>query len=48
MAIEDGAGGVGNRFVHVVAVNEHCVEAGDTAALGRTSPLEKLGQHRER
>ena len=38
VAVEDRAGGIGDRLVHVVAFDEHGVEPGDAAALGRHRP----------
>ena len=47
VAVEDRAGGVGDRLVHVVAVDEHRVDAGDRTALGCSGPLEQPGQEGE-
>ncbi len=47
MAVEDRAHGVGDRLVHVVAVDEHGVEAGDRAARRGAGALEQLRQQRE-
>ena len=47
MAVEDRTGGVGDRLVHVVALDQHGVEAGDAPPVRRARPLEQLGQQRE-
>ena len=47
MPVEDRADGVGDRLVHVVAVDEHRVDASDRAAFGRACSLEQPGQERE-
>jgi hypothetical protein len=47
VAVEDRARRVGDRLVHVVAVDEHGVEAGDRAAVARARALEQLREHRE-
>ncbi len=47
VAVEDRAHRVGDRLVHVVALDEHRVEAGDRSAPGRARALEQLRQHRE-
>src|SRR3954468_6355449 len=47
VAVEDRAGGVGDRLVHVVAVDEHGVEGGDRAVRARARALEELREHRE-
>ena len=44
MAVEDRPHGVGDRLVHVVAVDEHGVEGGDGAQLRRAGALEQLGR----
>ena len=47
MAVEDRARRVGDRLVHVVALDEHGVEAGDRAPLGGAGALEQARQRRE-
>ena len=47
VAIEDRADGVGDRLVHVVALDQDGVEAGDRPRVAAAGPLEKLGQIRE-
>ena len=43
MAVEDRAGGVADRVVQVVALDEHGVEAGDAADVGRRRPARAAG-----
>ena len=47
MAVQDAPGGIGDRFVHVIAVDEYRVEAGDGAVRRGAGPLQKLRQHGE-
>ena len=47
MAVEDRAGGVADRVLHVVALDEHGVEAGDAARRRGAGALEQLGQQGE-
>ena len=47
VAVEDRAGGVADRLVHVVALDEDGVEAGDAAGLAGAGALEQLGEQGE-
>ena len=47
VAVEDRPGGVADGVVHVVALDEHGVEAGDRAALAAAGPLEQAGEQGE-
>ena len=48
VAVEDAADGVGDRLVHVVAVDQHGVERGDRAGRRGAGALEQLRQHARR
>ena len=47
VAVQDGAGGVGDGLVVVVAVHQHGVNAGDGAGFGRAGALQQPGQDGE-
>ena len=47
MAVEDASHGVGDRLVHVVAVDEHGVQRGDRTGRRRARALQQLREHRE-
>ena len=47
VAVQDGAGGVADRVLHVVALDEDGVEPGDAARRRGAGALQQPGQHRE-
>ena len=48
VAVEDRPGAVRDRLVHVVALDEDGVDAGDAAPFARSGAFEELGQDGER